>query len=1518
MKQNYQLTIFFRWSICLLLLVGGFQAKAQSGPFGNEWIVPGQQYYKIKVTYDGLHRLDYQYLTNSGVAGVQPSQFQLWRRGKEVAIYVGGNPATFDANTFIEFYGQRNDGQLDRGMYKKPTDQPQNLYSLYTDTAAYFLTWSAGRAGKRMAQPSASATGAAQPYRVQNRLRIFANAFSNVDVATQVYFPWAEAGEGFLSPSYGFGSSDLGVTTVQEIDSIRNIVAGSSIRVEVTLVGHSRMATEHISNVSVVPPSGQARLLGAMTYKDYSSSKRTFSLQRSDIGTDGKVKLQFQAAGPSDPSAPRDRSRIANIRVLYSQANRWFARQRSVSFANDSTLSSPAYYVLDSIPNTVAGFDITDPYNVQRVEGVATAGTQRGFVFPGATDRTHTLLLADEARPFVPGPAKRITFRTITPSAYNFLIISNGVLMKPVGSVTNPVRAYAEYRGSAAGGKYDTLVVTSQQLFDQFHYGEYSALAIRHFAQWMLTNARPKYLLLLGKGVHTGERAGNGALYRQFPEQYSVKDLVPTSTRGPSDNFFSADWEKDEYIARIPTGRIQANTPQQVLNYLSKLKEHEALGAEPWRKNVLHLVGGHDAVETAQFQGYMNRYKNSVEKPCFGGKVIKTYVHPPEAGANLVDINIAPELNAGLSLITYFGHGSPEFYDLNLGSPYNPSTNYNNKGKYPVFIINGCAGGYSYTEHITVGENWTLVGDKGAVGFMASAVEGLDSDLNEYCSTMYQELFNDPNWYGKPMTEVYNEVARRLQPRLASYPFGTALLISTVWQGDPALRLYSPAKPDFVTSNDNLQLQDGNGGVAQATSASFNLNLRESNTGNLCGAENVDIKVTRFYPAGASPASVDYHFTMRQGRQDSTYVLAIPNTPPTSGSSFGANRFVVTLDDKNMVDELSETNNQAELNINLLQGGVTALMPTEFAIVPSTTVRLVGQSNLPGKTARGFEMQLDTVPTFNSNVLQNRVVQDAYVPQWQVTLPAVNRDSVVWYWRLRLQTPQVGEDPEWAVSSFRVINGSTGGWSQSHYGQFARDKQAGLSNAAPSGKWSFANTTQGTITSTLIGRAQQWNSLYQTVRTAPSGSYTLRLIGVDANNKKTVLNPDIKDRVYSLASISAAAYPYLQLELEVRDASSGTAPQLKQWLVTYQGVPEGVARPDKVAASTYEAATLAQQAASTGYVEFPVVFDNVSPLDFGKPLQTQVSLLDENGKSATQTVAATPDVLKADGTATFKMKVNVFGLSGRVSGRAIVNTVPVPEQYFFNNEILLPAFNVPGNTVPPVLDVAFDGQHILNGDIVSPVPVITVQLQSSDRRRAIKDPANFDLFLTKSGQPTIKIDVRASNVVFAYDSLKGTARIDFQPGKAAPLADGTYTLRAQGRGANGVAAGTEAYEVAFQVISASTITNLYPYPNPITSKAKFVFTLTGSELPRNMKIQIMTLTGKVVREIMMDELGPLRIGNNITDFAWDGTDEFGDRLANGTYLYRVMLDTANKPFEHRITAGDKSFKKDWGKLVLLR
>jgi len=90
----------------------------------------------------------------------------------------------------------------------------------------------------------------------------------------------------------------------------------------------------------------------------------------------------------------------------------------------------------------------------------------------------------------------------------------------------------------------------------------------------------------------------------------------------------------------------------------------------------------------------------------------------------------------------------------------------------------------------------------------------------------------------------------------------------------------------------------------------------------------------------------------------------------------------------------------------------------------------------------------------------------------------------------------------------------------------------------------------------------------------------------------------------------------------------------------------------------------------------------------------------------------------------------------------------------------------------------------------------------------------------------------------------------------------------------------------------------------------------------------MTISGKIVREITKAELGPMHIGKNISEFAWDGTDTYGDKLANGVYLYRVVVQSDGEDVKERkvtistsegtTTLSDKYFHKGIGKMYILR
>jgi hypothetical protein len=247
-------------------------------------------------------------------------------------------------------------------------------------------------------------------------------------------------------------------------------------------------------------------------------------------------------------------------------------------------------------------------------------------------------------------------------------------------------------------------------------------------------------------------------------------------------------------------------------------------------------------------------------------------------------------------------------------------------------------------------------------------------------------------------------------------------------------------------------------------------------------------------------------------------------------------------------------------------------------------------------------------------------------------------------------------------------------------------------------------------------------------------------------------------------------------------------------------------------------------------------------------------------------------------------------------------------------------FFVRADIYNPLLDVTFDGVHILNKDIVASKPNIVVKLKDESRFLALADTSLLKVQVRFPDQ-TIHSYYFGPDMVFTPANLgsgQNTASIDFHPYF---LQDGEYELIVSGKDAVGNKAGYIDYHVVFTVINKPMISNLLNYPNPFTTSTAFVFTVTGTEVPQNIRIQILTITGKVVREINKNELGPIHIGRNITEFKWDGTDMYGQKLANGVYLYNVITNLNGKSLDKYKSSGentDKYFNKGYGKMYLMR
>jgi hypothetical protein len=87
------------------------------------------------------------------------------------------------------------------------------------------------------------------------------------------------------------------------------------------------------------------------------------------------------------------------------------------------------------------------------------------------------------------------------------------------------------------------------------------------------------------------------------------------------------------------------------------------------------------------------------------------------------------------------------------------------------------------------------------------------------------------------------------------------------------------------------------------------------------------------------------------------------------------------------------------------------------------------------------------------------------------------------------------------------------------------------------------------------------------------------------------------------------------------------------------------------------------------------------------------------------------------------------------------------------------------------------------------------------------------------------------------------------------------------------------------------LTHVLNYPNPFTTKTKFLIEHNQCCINLKVLIQIYTISGKVVKSINQTINNE---GFRLEGIDWDGKDEFGDKLARGVYIYKVSVSDGSK------------------------
>jgi hypothetical protein len=225
--------------------------------------------------------------------------------------------------------------------------------------------------------------------------------------------------------------------------------------------------------------------------------------------------------------------------------------------------------------------------------------------------------------------------------------------------------------------------------------------------------------------------------------------------------------------------------------------------------------------------------------------------------------------------------------------------------------------------------------------------------------------------------------------------------------------------------------------------------------------------------------------------------------------------------------------------------------------------------------------------------------------------------------------------------------------------------------------------------------------------------------------------------------------------------------------------------------------------------------------------------------------------------------------------------------------------NAASDNQGPLVEVFMNNEDFVFGGITNPSPTLIVKLSDDNGINVVGNSIGHDLtgVLNDNTQDTyILNDFYESE---KDDYTKGTVRFPLFN-----LEEGRYTLKAKAWDvANNSGEGYTEFVVAGnEEIALDYVLN---YPNPFTTCTNFQFEHNIKDQGLDIQIQIFTISGRIVKTI---ETQLFTDGGRVSGIKWDGTDDYGDRLGKGVYLYKVKVRSDDQ----------KNSESDFEKLVILK
>jgi len=207
----------------------------------------------------------------------------------------------------------------------------------------------------------------------------------------------------------------------------------------------------------------------------------------------------------------------------------------------------------------------------------------------------------------------------------------------------------------------------------------------------------------------------------------------------------------------------------------------------------------------------------------------------------------------------------------------------------------------------------------------------------------------------------------------------------------------------------------------------------------------------------------------------------------------------------------------------------------------------------------------------------------------------------------------------------------------------------------------------------------------------------------------------------------------------------------------------------------------------------------------------------------------------------------------------------------------------------PEIEIFFDDAAYANSYLVGPEPNLIVKLSDETGLNTTGTGVGHKLEGILNEDQGNPIDF-TNYFVGELDAGGKSGEVNYKFNK---LNDGDYTIDVKAWDVFNNFSNEESF---FTVVSSNdlVVRDVYNYPNPFSSSTTFTFQHNLTR-PVDVKINVYTIAGRLIKK-----LEEKNINQKFVKINWDGRDEDGDQLGNGTYLYKLIVNTTDGEYSESV------------------